>query len=43
MWPGCLLVDPIARRSEFDRVKEPAKTASLGKFKARLAQRIGYG
>lgn len=31
-----LLVDPITRRSEFDRVKDTAKAASLGKFKARL-------
>ncbi|MFD0360088.1 DUF4158 domain-containing protein [Nocardia sp. GCM10030253] len=27
-----LLVDPVARRSEFDRLKTPAKAASLGKF-----------
>lgn len=32
-----LLVDPATRRSEFDRIKTPAKAATLGKFKARLA------
>ena len=31
-----LLVDPVARRSEFDRLKAPAKAASLGKFRQRL-------
>lgn len=31
-----LLVDPITRRSEFDRIKDTAKAASLGKFKIRL-------
>ncbi|MEV4128641.1 DUF4158 domain-containing protein [Nocardia sp. NPDC049707] len=31
-----LLVDPVARRSEFDRLKTPAKAASLGKFRQRL-------
>ena len=29
-----LLVDPVTRRSEFDRLKDVAKAASLGKFKA---------
>jgi len=32
-----LLVDPATRRSEFDRLKTPAQSATLGKFKARLA------
>lgn len=32
-----LLVDPITRRSGFDRIKDTAKAASLGKFKTRLA------
>jgi hypothetical protein len=32
-----LLVDPATRRSEFDRMKTPAQSATLGKFKARLA------
>jgi hypothetical protein len=32
-----LLVDPVTRRSEFDRLKDPAKAATLGKFKTRLA------
>lgn len=31
-----LVVDPVSRRSEFDRLKEVAKAASLGKFLARL-------
>ncbi|MGO4617543.1 hypothetical protein AB4305_25280 [Nocardia sp. 2YAB30] len=31
-----LMVDPVARRSEFDRLKTPAKAASLGKFRQRL-------
>jgi TnpA family transposase len=31
-----LVVDPITRRSEFDRLKAPAQAPSLGKFKARL-------
>nr|WP_235264081.1 Tn3 family transposase [Nocardia seriolae] len=31
-----LLVDPVSRRSEFDRLKAPAKAASLGKFRKRL-------
>ena len=31
-----LLVDPVTRRSEFDRLKDTAKAASLNKFKARL-------
>jgi Domain of unknown function (DUF4158) len=31
-----LLVDPVTRRSEFDRLKDPAKKASLGKFRRRL-------
>jgi hypothetical protein len=31
-----LLVDPVTRRSEFDRLKDAAKAASLNKFKARL-------
>lgn len=31
-----LLVDPISRRSEFDRLKDVAKAASLSKFKERL-------
>lgn len=32
-----LLVDPSTRRSEFDRLKQPAQAATLGKFKQRLA------
>ncbi len=32
-----LVVDPTSRRSRFDRLKDPAKAASLGKFKLRLA------
>lgn len=32
-----LVVDPTSRRSGFDRLKAPAKAASLGKFKLRLA------
>ncbi len=32
-----LRVDPSSRRSEFDRLKAPAKAASIGKFKLRLA------
>ena len=32
-----LRVDPSNRRSEFDRLKAPAKAASIGKFKLRLA------
>lgn len=32
-----LVVDPVSRRSEFDRLKDVAKAASLGKFKQRLA------
>jgi hypothetical protein len=32
-----LLVDPATRRSDFDRIKTPAKAPTLGKFKARLA------
>ena len=31
-----LLADPVTRRSEFDRLKDVAKAASLGKFKQRL-------
>ncbi len=31
-----LVVDPVTRRSEFDRLKAPAKAATLTKFKARL-------
>jgi hypothetical protein len=31
-----LLVDTVTRRSEFDRLKDVAKSASLGKFKLRL-------
>lgn len=31
-----LLVDPVTRRSEFDRLKAPAKAATLNKFRARL-------
>ncbi|MGW3470631.1 hypothetical protein ACWDKQ_19745 [Saccharopolyspora sp. NPDC000995] len=32
-----LVVDPTTRRNGFDRLKDPAKAATLGKFKARLA------
>jgi hypothetical protein len=32
-----LWLDPTSRRSEFDRLKTPAKAASLGRFKLRLA------
>jgi hypothetical protein len=32
-----LRVDPATRRSEFDRLKAPAKAATIGKFKLRLA------
>lgn len=32
-----LLVDPATRRSEFDRLKDSARAATLGKFKDRLA------
>ncbi len=32
-----LRVDPSNRRSEFDRLKAPAKAATIGKFKLRLA------
>ncbi len=32
-----LVVDPVSRRSEFDRLKDVAKAASLSKFKERLA------
>ncbi|MDT2010223.1 hypothetical protein FXW78_54150 [Rhodococcus opacus] len=32
-----LLVDPATRRSDFDRLKAPARAATLGKFKLRLA------
>jgi TnpA family transposase len=32
-----LRVDPSNRRSEFDRLKDPAKAATLGKLKLRLA------
>ena len=32
-----LWLDPTSKRSEFDRLKTPAKAASLGKFKLRLA------
>jgi SAM-dependent methyltransferase len=31
-----LLANPVTRRSEFDRLKDVAKAASLGKFKQRL-------
>ena len=30
------MVDPVTRRSEFDRLKDVAKAASLGKFRLRL-------
>lgn len=32
-----LVVDPAGRRSRFDRLKDPAKAATIGKFKIRLA------
>nr|WP_066367605.1 Tn3 family transposase [Herbidospora mongoliensis] len=32
-----MVVDPVTRRSEFDRLKDVAKAASLSKFKQRLA------
>lgn len=32
-----LLVDPVSRRSEFDRLKDVAKSASLNRFKERLS------
>lgn len=32
-----LVVDPTSRRSRFDRLKDPAKAATIGKFKIRLA------
>jgi hypothetical protein len=31
-----LLANPVTRRSEFDRLKDVAKAAALGKFKQRL-------
>ena len=31
-----LLVDPVTWRSEFDRLKDVAKSALLGKFRLRL-------
>jgi TnpA family transposase len=31
-----LVVDPATRRSEFDRLKDPAKAPTIGKLKARL-------
>ncbi|GAA4974066.1 Tn3 family transposase [Yinghuangia aomiensis] len=31
-----LVVDPAVRRSRFDRLKDPAKAATIGKLKARL-------
>jgi TnpA family transposase len=37
-WLGrLLLVDPVSRRSGFDRLKDPAKAATIGKLKQRLA------
>ncbi|MGF6889647.1 hypothetical protein ABIA39_009109 [Nocardia sp. GAS34] len=33
-----LWLDPTSGRSEFDRLKTPAKAATLGKFKLRLAR-----
>ena len=33
---GRLYVDPVTRRSGFDRLKDVAKSASLGKFRLRL-------
>ncbi|MFI7014628.1 DUF4158 domain-containing protein [Streptomyces sp. NPDC050164] len=32
-----LVVDPSSRRSRLDRLKDPAKAATIGKFKASLA------
>ncbi|MFE7387229.1 hypothetical protein [Streptomyces sp. NPDC057582] len=32
-----LVVDPSSRRSRFDRLNDPAKAATIGKFKVRLA------
>jgi uncharacterized protein DUF4158 len=32
-----LWVDPTSKRSDFDKLKQPAKAATLGKFKLRLA------
>jgi hypothetical protein len=32
-----LVVDPSSRRSKFDRLKDPAKAATIGKLKIRLA------
>ena len=34
---GLLVTDPVSGRSGMDRLKAPAKAATLGKFKARLA------
>ena len=34
---GLLVTDPVSGRSGVDRLKAPAKAATLGKFKARLA------
>jgi hypothetical protein len=34
---GLLKVSPVTRRSDFDRLKQPAKAASLSKFKEHLA------
>ena len=36
-----LVVDPATRRSEFDRLKDPAKAATIGKLKARLKHLAG--
>ncbi|MGH3755195.1 MAG: hypothetical protein ACRDRP_21380 [Pseudonocardiaceae bacterium] len=36
-----LLVDPVSRRSGFDRLKDPAKAATIGKLKQRLAHLAG--
>ena len=36
-----LVVDPSNRRSEFDRLKVPAKAATIGKLKLRLAHLAG--
>jgi hypothetical protein len=33
-----LVVDPATRRSEFDRLKDPAPAATVSKFRARLAR-----
>jgi hypothetical protein len=38
---GLLLVDPVTRRSEFDRLKDPAQAATVSKFKQRLAYLAG--